>query len=191
MNKTIRPVMIIFALLTLLTGLIYPLLVTGIAQLVFPRQANGSLIEVNGKLLGSNLIGQNFSDARYFWGRPSATSPMPNNAANSGGSNLGPTNPAQIDAVKARIAALKAAGPVPAGAVPVDLVTASGSGLDPDISVAAAYYQALRVAAVRHLPDAQVRQLVARHVTDRQWGLLGEARVNVLQLNLDLDQLKP
>jgi len=191
MNKTIRPVMIIFALLTILTGLIYPLLVTGIAQLVFPRQANGSLIEVNGKLLGSNLIGQNFSDARYFWGRPSATSPMPNNAANSGGSNLGPTNPAQIDAVKARIAALKAAGPVPEGAVPVDLVTASGSGLDPDISVAAAYYQALRVAAVRHLPDAQVRQLVARHVTDRQWGLLGEARVNVLQLNLDLDQLKP
>ena len=191
MNKTIRPVMIIFALLTLLTGLIYPLLVTGIAQLVFPRQANGSLIEVNGKLLGSNLIGQNFSDARYFWGRPSATSPMPNNAANSAGSNLGPSNQAQIDAVKARIAALKAAGPVPEGAVPVDLVTASGSGLDPDISVAAAYYQALRVAAVRHLPDAQVRQLVARHVTDRQWGLLGEARVNVLQLNLDLDQLKP
>lgn len=191
MNKTIRPAIVIFALLTLLTGLIYPLLVTSVAQLVFPHQANGSLIEENGKLIGSSLIGQHFSDPRYFWGRPSATSPMPNNAANSGGSNLGPTNPAQLDAVKARIAALKAAGPVPAGAVPVDLVTASGSGLDPDISPAGAYYQATRIAALRKLPLERVRQLIARHTTGRQWGLFGEPRVNVLQLNLDLDQLNP
>lgn len=191
MNKTIRPAIVIFALLTLLTGLIYPLLVTSVAQLVFPHQANGSLIEENGKLIGSSLIGQHFSDPRYFWGRPSATSPMPNNAANSGGSNLGPTNPAQLNAVTARIAALKAAGPVPAGAVPVDLVTASGSGLDPDISPAGAYYQATRIAALRKLPLERVRQLISRHTTGRQWGLFGEPRVNVLQLNLDLDQLNP
>lgn len=191
MNKTIRPAIVIFALLTLLTGLIYPLLVTSVAQLVFPHQANGSLIEENGKLIGSSLIGQHFSDPRYFWGRPSATSPMPNNAANSGGSNLGPNNPAQLNAVTARIAALKAAGPVPAGAVPVDLVTASGSGLDPDISPAGAYYQATRIAALRKLPLERVRQLISRHTTGRQWGLFGEPRVNVLQLNLDLDQLNP
>jgi K+-transporting ATPase ATPase C chain len=191
MNKTIRPALVVFALLTILTGLLYPLLVTSMAQLLFPHQANGSLIEENGKLIGSSLIGQHFSDARYFWGRPSATSPQANNGANSAGTNLGPNNPAQQDAVAGRIAALKAAGPVPAATVPVDLVTASGSGLDPDISPAAAYYQTLRIAAVRKLPVERVRQMVARHTTPPQWGIFGEARVNVLQLNLDLDQLTP
>ena len=190
MNKIIRPAVMVFVVLTVVTGLVYPLVITGLAQVFFPYQANGSLLVEGGKAIGSNLIGQNFSDVKYFWSRPSATGPMPNNAANSGGSNLGPTNPAQLDAVKARIAALKAAGPVPAGAIPVDLVTASGSGLDPDISPAAAFYQVPRIAAVRKLPVGQVRALVERHITARQWGILGEPRVNVLQLNLDLDQLK-
>jgi K+-transporting ATPase ATPase C chain len=191
MFKSLRPALVLFALLALLTGLIYPLLVTGIAQLAFPHQANGSLVEKNGKLIGSSLIGQNFSNNNYFWSRPSATSPQPNNGDNSAASNLGPTNPATLAAVKARIAALQAAGPVPAGPVPVDLVTASASGLDPDISPAAAYYQVLRIAKVRNLPQAEVQQLVARNISGRQWGLLGEPRVNVLQLNLALDQLKP
>jgi len=190
MYKTIRPAVMLFALLTVLTGLVYPMVVTGLAQLLFPHQANGSLVEQNGKLIGSSLIGQNFSDNQYFWSRPSATSPQPNNGSNSGGSNLGPTNSATFDAVKGRIAALKAAGPVPAGAVPVDLVTASASGLDPDISPAAAYYQVMRVAAVRKLPLAEVQQLVDQHITGRQWGFLGEPRVNVLALNQALDQLK-
>ncbi|TDR81387.1 potassium-transporting ATPase subunit KdpC [Paludibacterium purpuratum] len=189
MSKTIRPAVVLFAALTILTGLLYPLLMTGAAQLLFPSQANGSLVQKDGKLIGSSLIGQNFSDNRYFWSRPSATSPQPNNAANSGASNLGPTNSALTDAIKARIDALKAAGPVPAGAVPVDLVTASASGLDPDISPAAAFYQVLRVAAVRKLPAEKVQALVERHITPPQWGFLGEARVNVLQLNLDLDRL--
>jgi K+-transporting ATPase ATPase C chain len=191
MNKTIRPALMMFAMLTLLTGLIYPLLVTGLAQWLFPYQANGSLLEKQGVVTGSRLIGQNFTQANYFWGRPSATSPMPYNAQGSSGSNLGPTNPAQSDAVKARIAALRQAGPVPAGLVPVDLVTASASGLDPDISPAAAYYQVPRIAAQRHLSQDLVYRLVTTHIATRQWGLLGEARVNVLQLNLDLDQLKP
>jgi K+-transporting ATPase ATPase C chain len=190
-SKIIRPALVLFALLTVLTGLIYPVVVTGIAQLLFPHQANGSLVEQNGKLVGSSLIGQNFSDNRYFWSRPSATSPQPNNGLGSGGSNLGPTNSALTDAVKARIAALKAAGPVPAGDVPVDLVTASASGLDPDISPAAAYYQIMRVAAVRKLPLEKVQQLVDAHITGRQLGFLGEPRVNVLELNMALDQLKP
>jgi K+-transporting ATPase ATPase C chain len=189
MTKTIRPAIVLFFLLTVLTGLIYPLVMTGLAQAIFPSQANGSLVVKDGKPIGSSLIGQNFSDNRYFWSRPSATSPQPNNAANSGASNLGPTNSALTDAVKARIDALKAAGPVPAGQVPVDLVTASASGLDPDISPAAAYYQVLRVAAVRKLPVDKVKALVDSHITPPQWGFLGEARVNVLQLNLDLDRL--
>jgi K+-transporting ATPase ATPase C chain len=191
MYKSIRPALVLFALMTVLTGLAYPLLVTGIAQLLFPHQANGSLIEQNGKVIGSSLIGQNFSDGKYFWSRPSATSPQPNNGINSGGSNLGPTNPATFDAVKARIAALKAAGPVPAGAVPVDLVTASASGLDPEISAAAAYYQVMRVAAVRKLPQDKVQQLVSQHIIGRDFGLLSQPRVNVLALNMALDQLKP
>lgn len=189
MKTLLRPAIVLFAVLTVLTGLIYPLMMTGLAQAIFPRQANGSLLMKDGKVIGSSLIGQNFSDRRYFWGRPSATSPQANNAANSGASNLGPTNPALTDAVKGRIDALKAAGPVPAGQVPVDLVTASASGLDPDISPAAAYYQVLRVAAVRQLSPARVRALVDSHITPPQWGFLGEARVNVLQLNLDLDRL--
>ncbi|MBV8047718.1 MAG: potassium-transporting ATPase subunit KdpC [Paludibacterium sp.] len=189
MIKTFRPAIVLFVAFTVLTGLVYPLVMTGLAQAIFPHEANGSLVVKDGKVIGSSLIGQNFSDNRYFWSRPSATSPQPNNAANSGASNLGPTNSALTDAVKARIDALKAAGPVPAGAVPVDLVTASASGLDPDISPAAAYYQVLRVAAVRKLPADKVKALVDSHITPPQWGFLGEARVNVLQLNLDLDRL--
>jgi potassium-transporting ATPase KdpC subunit len=190
MNKIIRPALMVFVMLTVVTGLLYPLLITGLAQAFFPYQANGSLVVKDGKAIGSRLIGQNFSDPKYFWGRPSATGPMPYNAANSAGSNLGPTNPAQLDAVRGRIAALKAAGPVPAGPIPVDLVTASGSGLDPDISPAAADYQVLRIAAVRKLSIGQVRALVEHHIAGRQWGILGEPRVNVLRLNLALDQLK-
>jgi K+-transporting ATPase ATPase C chain len=191
MNKTIRPALMMFALLTLLTGLIYPMMVTGLAQWLFPHQANGSLLEKQGVVTGSRLIGQNFTQPDYFWGRPSATSPMPYNAQGSSGSNLGPSNPAQTDAVRARIAALRQAGPVPAGPVPVDLVTASASGLDPDISPAAAYYQSPRIAMQRHLSQDRVDLLITAHIVPRQWGLLGEPRVNVLQLNLDLDQLKP
>ncbi|WP_036665802.1 potassium-transporting ATPase subunit KdpC [Paludibacterium yongneupense] len=186
---SIRPALVVFSTLTLLTGLIYPLAVTGAAQAVFPNQANGSLIAVGDKVVGSSLIGQNFTEPRYFWGRLSATSPMPNNAANSGGSNTGPTNPALLDEVKGRIDALKAAGPVPAGPVPVDLVTSSASGLDPEITPAAAYYQVMRVAALRHLPVDKVNALVAGHVQGKTWGILGQPRVNVLELNLALDQL--
>jgi K+-transporting ATPase ATPase C chain len=185
----IRPALVVFSTLTVLTGLVYPLAVTGAAQALFPEQANGSLIVSGGRAIGSRLIGQNFSDARYFWGRLSATTPMPNNAANSGGSNLGPTNPALQDEVKGRLAALKAAGPLPAGPVPVDLVTSSASGLDPEISAAAAYYQIMRVAAVRKLPAERVRALVDAHVQGMSLGLFGQPRVNVLELNLALDRL--
>ena len=191
MIKTlIRPAVVLLALFTLVTGLLYPLMVTGLAQVVFPAQANGSLIGQNGRIVGSALIGQPFDNPKYFWGRPSATSPFPYNAAASSGSNLGPSNPALTDAVRARVAALRAADPGNTEPVPADLVTASGSGLDPDISVAAALYQAPRVARVRGLDGAVVAQLVERYTEGPQLGLLGEPRVNVLELNLALDKVK-
>lgn len=190
MKDQIRPALTMVLLLTVLTGLIYPLTVTGLAQLVFPEQANGSLIVREGKVIGSKLIGQHFDEPKYFWGRPSATAPFPYNAAASGGSNLGPTNPVLIDAIKGRIAALRAADPGNDLLIPVDLVTASGSGLDPHISPAAALYQAKRVARARGLDENSVLALVSTHTEGRQFGLLGEPRVNVLQLNLALDVLK-
>ena len=188
MTKLIRPAVSLFIVLSVITGLAYPLLVTGIAQAAFAAQANGSLVTRDGKIAGSSLIGQNFSDPKYFWGRPSATSPMPYDGGGSSGSNLGPLNPALVDAVKSRIEALRAADPGNDLPVPVDLVTASASGLDPHISVAAARYQAARIARVRHLPLAQVQDLVAQNSEGRLFDLLGEARVNVLALNLSLDQ---
>jgi K+-transporting ATPase ATPase C chain len=191
MKALLRPAVVLLALFTLLTGLLYPLAVTGLAQVVFPFQANGSLIRggVDGRVLGSALIGQPFADPRYFWGRPSATTPFPYNAAASAGSNLGPSNPALVEAVPARVAALRAVDPGNSQPVPVDLVTASGSGLDPDISVAAALYQAPRVARARGLDIGVVRQLVTKRVEGGPLGFLrlGEPRVNVLKLNLALD----
>ncbi len=191
MRAQLRPAIVLLVLLTAITGLIYPLIVTGIAQVVFPRQANGSLILKDGQAIGSELIGQPFDDPKYFWGRLSATSPIPYNAAASSGSNLGPTNPALINEVQGRIDALKAADPSNTLPIPVDLVTSSGSGLDPDISVDAALYQAPRVARVRGLDETTVRQLVDRYTKGRDFGLLGEPRVNVLELNLALDALAP
>ncbi|MDE2497121.1 MAG: potassium-transporting ATPase subunit KdpC [Xanthomonadaceae bacterium] len=189
MAKLLRQSIVLLLLLTAITGLVYPFAVTGLAQLVFPHQANGSLILRNGKPVGSDLIGQQFTDPKYFWGRPSATTPQPYNGAASGGSNLGPSNPALTAAVKQRIAALRAADPGNDAPVPVDLVTASGSGLDPDISPAAAQYQLNRVARARSLPPAEVRALVDRYTRGRQFGVLGEPRVNVMELNLALDKL--
>ncbi len=189
MKDQIRPALTMLLILTLLTGLVYPLAVTGLAQLFFPDQANGSLIIHNGKVIGSKLIGQYFDRPEYFWSRLSATSPFPYNAAASSGSNLGPTNPALIEAVKARVAALRAADPGNESPIPVDLVTTSGSGLDPHISPAAALYQLKRVARARGLDDDSVLTLVTQHTEGRQFGLLGERRVNVLQLNLALDAL--
>ena len=183
----LRPAIVSLIMLTALTGLLYPVVVTGIAQVLFPHQANGSLIVKDGKAVGSALIGQPFDDPKYFWGRPSATSPFPNNAAASSGSNLSPTNPALISAVQGRVDALRAADPTSKAAVPVDLVTASGSGLDPHISPAAALYQVSRVARERKLAPEAVRALVDRHTEGRFLGLLGEPRVNVLVLNLALD----
>jgi K+-transporting ATPase ATPase C chain len=202
--KTLVQSFLMLALLTLVTGVLYPLAVTGISQVVFHDQANGSLITRDGKTVGSALIGQPFSDAKYFWSRPSATAPMPYNAAASTGSNQGPLNPALHDAVKTRIEALRAADPaaapaatpqpitvVASRAVPVDLVTASGSGLDPHISPAAAEYQVARVARSRGLSEDDVRALVSEHTQGRQLGFLGEPRVNVLELNLALDAHGP
>jgi len=189
MKTLIRPAVTLFILLSVITGLIYPLLVTGIGQALFPQQAAGSLIERDGKLVGSRLIGQNFTDPKYFWGRPSATSPYPYNAAASGGSNLGPLNPALKEAVKSRVKALRIADPGNAAPVPVDLVTASASGLDPHISPAAAEYQVTRVARARGLAPETVRNLVTQQTENRQWGIFGEPRVNVLELNLALDPL--
>jgi potassium-transporting ATPase KdpC subunit len=182
------PALRMLVIMSALTGVVYPLVVTGIAQLAFPRAASGSLIVADGKTVGSDLIGQPFDDPKYFWSRPSATSPQPYNGMSSSGSNLGPRNPALADAVKDRIKALRDADPGNDALVPVDLVTASGSGLDPHISVAAASYQAARVAKVRNVPLTQVQALVAAHTENRSLGLLGEARVNVLGLNRALDQ---
>ena len=187
----LRSALIMFFILTILTGVAYPLAVTAIAQLLFPHQANGSLIYKDGKPIGSTLIGQPFDDPKYFWGRPSATAPFPYNAAASSGSNLGPTNPALIETVKMRVAALKAADPGNDTPVPVDLVTASGSGLDPHISSASAEYQVRRVARARGRDEAFVRTLVSQHTEGRQLGMLGERRVNVLALNLALDATDP
>jgi potassium-transporting ATPase KdpC subunit len=187
MLREFRPAVMLFVVLTVVTGVLYPLLVTFIGQTVFPQQANGSLIVQGDKAVGSTLIGQPFSDPKYFWGRPSATGPYPYNAAASSGSNQGPLNPALADAVKARIQALRDADPGNTARVPVDLVTASASGLDPQISPAAAEYQINRVARARHLEVQAVRDLVAKHTEGRQFGVLGEPRVNVLKLNLALD----
>ncbi|WP_322059605.1 potassium-transporting ATPase subunit KdpC [Paraburkholderia sp. J63] len=187
MKTQFRPLIVIFAVLAVITGLVYPAVMTAFGQAVFHRQANGSLVELNGKVVGSALIGQQFDAPRYFWGRLSATSPMPYNAAGSGGSNLGPTNPALADEVKGRIAALKAAGTDVSQPIPADLVTSSGSGLDPEISPAAAAYQVARVAKARKMNANDVQALVDRYTKGRQFGVLGERRVNVLELNLALD----
>ena len=187
MNFQLRPALTLFLALSLLTGLVYPLAVTGIAQLVFPERANGSLLVRDDRAVGSELIGQAFSDPKHFWSRPSATSPIPYNAANSAGSNLGPGNPALAEAVKARIEALRVADPGNTAPVPVDLVTASASGLDPHISRAAADYQAARVARARGLPESRVRELVERNTELPLLGFIGEPRVHVLRLNLALD----
>jgi K+-transporting ATPase ATPase C chain len=187
MTKLIRQSIIMLLLMTLATGVVYPLIVTGIAQAAFPGAANGSVIERDGKPLGSALIGQSFTDPKYFWPRPSVTSPFPNNPSASGASNLGPTNSALADAVKQRIDALRAADPGNVAPVPVDLVTASASGVDPDISPAAAKYQIARVAKARHMNPDDVAKFVERATEDRQFMILGEPRVNVLKLNLLLD----
>jgi K+-transporting ATPase ATPase C chain len=187
MISTIRPALVLFAGLTLACGALYPLAVTGVGAAAFPQQAAGSMIEVDGKAVGSSLIGQQFTSPKYFWGRPSATGPMPYNASASSGSNQGPLNPAFTDAVKARIEALQAADPANSAPIPVDLVTASGSGLDPEISLAAVEYQLNRVAAQRRMAPEQVRALVQRHASRQYFGFFGEPRVNVLELNLALD----
>ncbi len=187
MFKQLKPAIILLAAFTLILGLAHPALVTGLAQAFMPHKANGSLIVQRDKVLGSALVGQQFTDPRYFWGRPSATATLPYNGAESGGSNHGPLNPALQDAVQARIAALQAADPAQTAPVPVDLVTVSASGLDPHISPAAAQWQAGRVARLRGLSVDRVNALIAENTDGRQWGFLGEARVNVLQLNLALD----
>lgn len=189
-NSILRPAITLLFVMTVVTGIAYPLVITGVARVLFPGQAAGSLIVKDGKPVGSRLIGQPFSDPKYFWSRPSATSPQPYNSLSSGGSNLGPLNPALTDAVKTRIAALRAADPTNHAPIPVDLVTASASGLDPDISLAAAYYQADRIARVRHLSPDRVRSLIADHARGRLLGVIGEPRVNVLELNLGLDHLR-
>jgi K+-transporting ATPase ATPase C chain len=187
MKSTLRPALVLFTTLTLIYGVVYPYAVAGIGQIAFSSQASGSMIIRNGQTVGSSLIGQSFSSPKYFWGRPSATGPMPNNATASSGSNLGPLNPAQIDAVKGRIDALKAADPGNAAPIPVDLVTASGSGLDPEISIAAAQYQAGRIAHARNISVGQVRALITKYALPQRFGFFGEPRVNVLALNLALD----
>jgi len=191
MNFQIRPALTLFIALSVITGLVYPLAVTGIAQVAFKESANGSLIVRDDKAVGSDLIGQSFSDPKHFWSRPSATSPMPYNAANSGGSNQGPSHPALAEAVKARVEALRTADPGNTAPVPVDLVTASASGLDPHISRAAADYQAARVARVRGLPQSRVRELIDQHTERPLLGFIGEPRVHVLRLNLALESAKP
>jgi K+-transporting ATPase ATPase C chain len=187
--RLIRPAVSLLALMTVLLGMVYPLVITGVAQAAFPRRAEGSLIHQNGRLIGSELIGQSFSDPKYFWGRPSATTPQPYNGLASTASNLGPLNPALLDAVKANSKALHDADPDNRQSIPVDLVTASASGLDPDISPAAAQYQAARVARARNLALASVETLIKARVQGRLFGLIGEPRINVLELNLALDRL--
>ena len=187
MIQLLRPALTLFLFLSIVTGLAYPLLVTGLAQTMFPATSQGSLVVRDGRPVGSSLIGQSFTDPRHFWGRPSATGPMSHNAANSSGSNLGPTSPALVDAVKARIEALRAADPGQQAPVPVDLVTASASGLDPHISPAAAEFQVRRVARLRGLSEERVRALVAQHTEPPLLGFIGEARVHVLHLNLALE----
>jgi len=189
MSSLIRPALVLFVIMTVVTGIAYPLVVTGIAQVVFPHQAGGSLIVKDGKPVGSELIGQNFSDPKYFWSRPSATSPQPYNGVGSTGSNLGPLNPALTDGIKKNIDALHAADPTNKAPVPVDLVTASASGLDPEMSLAAANYQAARIARVRGLAPEAIAKLITNHARGKLLGLLGEPRVNVLELNLALDAL--
>ncbi len=191
MRTLLRPALMAMVVLTLLTGVVYPTLVTGIATALFRPQAEGSLILDGDSARGSLLIGQGFSGPGYFWSRPSGTAPVPYNGAASGGSNLGPTNPAQLDLVRRRVEALRAADPENRASIPVDLVTASASGLDPDISPAAAEFQVGRVARARQLPEARVRELVARFTRGRAFGILGEPRVTVLPLNLALDRLPP
>ena len=191
MNGIIRPAIVLFLTLTVLTGIVYPFAVTGLAQLLFQDQAQGSVLMADGHAVGSRIIGQSFSDPKYFWSRPSATAPQPYNAIASGGSNQGPLNPALTDAVKSRIDALKAADPTNPLPIPVDLVTASASGLDPDISIAAARYQAARVARARGLDPVSVQSLIDAHAHGRLLGILGEPRVNALELNLALDAVKP
>jgi K+-transporting ATPase ATPase C chain len=190
MSTVLRPAIVLFLILTVITGVLYPLVITGIAQVAFPTQAGGSIVLRDSKPIGSTLIGQNFSDPKHFWGRPSATAPQPYNGLASGGSNLGPNNPALTDAVKTRIDALHTADPTNQAPIPVDLVTASGSGLDPEISLAAAYYQVGRVAAARGVQSDAIRGLIAAHSHGMWLGILGEPRVNVLELNLALDALK-
>jgi potassium-transporting ATPase KdpC subunit len=190
MSALFRPALVLFIVLTLVTGVAYPLVVTGIAKAVFPTQANGSILLKDGNPVGSSLIGQSFSDPKHFWSRPSATSPQPYNGLASGGSNLGPLNPALTDGIKSRIDALHAVDPANKRPIPVDLVTASASGLDPDISLAAAYYQAPRIARERGLAPRIVETLIATHARGRWLGILGEPRVNVLDLNLALDAMK-
>ena len=189
-SRAVRPALSLLLVMTLLTGIVYPVVITGISKLVFPRQAQGSLVIRDGKLMGSALIGQSFTDPKYFWGRPSATAPQPYNGIGSAGSNLGPLNPALIDKVKANAQALRDADPGNSAPIPVDLVTASASGLDPEISIAGARYQSARVARARHLEPAQVEALIAAHERARLLGFLGEPRVNVLELNLALDSLR-
>lgn len=191
MQSVIRPALVLFGALTLVCGLAYPALITGIAQAAFPEQAGGSLVKQGDRVVGSRLIGQHFSAPQYFWGRPSATGPMPNNGAGSSGSNQGPLSPALHDAVKGRVEALRAADPGNRAPIPADLVNASGSGLDPEISLAGARWQAARVARARGLDPAQVEELIAAHAEGRVLGLFGEPRVNVLALNLALDAQNP
>jgi potassium-transporting ATPase KdpC subunit len=190
MFAILRPAFMVFITLSILTGALYPLFVYGFAQLIFPVQANGSLTGREGKPIGSELIGQPFDDPKYFWGRPSATPDFPYNSASSSGSNLGPSNPALVEAVKARVEALQKADPGNPSSIPIDLVTSSGSGLDPHLSPAAALYQASRVARFRGLSEERVRTLVGQFTEPRQWGFLGEPRVNVLRLNLALDGMQ-
>jgi K+-transporting ATPase ATPase C chain len=190
MFRQLRPVFMVFLLLTVVTGIVYPLIVTGVAQFLFPEKANGSLIRGEGGYAGSELIGQPFDDPKYFWGRLSATPDFPFNSASSAGSNLGPSNPALVEAVKTRMEALQKADPGNHFPIPIDLVTSSGSGLDPHISPAAAMYQIPRVVRARGVPEDQVRRLVEQFTEPRQWGFLGEPRVNVLKLNRALDHIQ-